>query len=73
MTYIDVMIPAIGGLILVAAPRLFVKPSGDVTADHRSVARMRKIGVLLLVVAVGYLLIKVAQGSFAAGVRSSSG
>jgi hypothetical protein len=60
MGWIDVAIPSIGGILLVARPSLFFRSAGDDTANGRKIVQLRKIGVVLLVVAFVYLIIKLA-------------
>ena len=61
MGWIDVAIPGGIGLLLLAAPGLFTKPSGDTEKDASKAIKFRGIGVLLLIVASVYLLIKLAS------------
>lgn len=60
MGFIDVAIPAIGGLLFLLMP---LKATGDAEKDEKKKKMVRISGVLLLVVAVGYFCIKLAQGS----------
>jgi hypothetical protein len=56
--FIDVAIPAVAGVLLVAAPGVFVKPGSDAAAHAKKIKWIRAIGVVLMVVAALYLLIK---------------
>jgi hypothetical protein len=60
MGWIDVTIPGVGGLLLLVFPRLFLKSSGDVGKDASNATKLRVFGALLLIVAAGYLAIKIA-------------
>jgi hypothetical protein len=62
MGWIDVAIPGGIGILLLVAPGLFVKPSGDAEKDARKAATQRGIGILLLGVAVMYMFVKMASG-----------
>jgi hypothetical protein len=56
MSFIDVAIPAIAGLLAVAWPQMFLgKPP-----DANKVRIVRLLGALLLVVAAGYLGMRLA-------------
>jgi hypothetical protein len=61
MGWIDVAIPGLIGLTLVASPGLFMKPTGDKEKDANTTSKLRIIGAVLLAVAAGYLLIKLAM------------
>lgn len=56
MTYIDVAIPAIAGLLALAWPQMFLRKPPDAS----KVRLIRLIGVVLLVVAAGYLAMRLA-------------
>ena len=62
MSYIDVLIPLICGIMLLAAPQSVFKPKGT----EEEIARKKKVGrmcgVVLIGVAVLYLFIKMASG-----------
>lgn len=55
--YIDVAIPAVGGLVALAAPSLFIKEKDAETVNQKT-KRIRVIGALLLLVAGIYLIVK---------------
>jgi len=57
MSYIDVLIPGIIGLLLLTSPRLFTKAEGEKYEQART--QLSTIGVVLIVVAILYLLVKV--------------
>ena len=61
MGYVDVLIPGVVGLSMVAWPAVFTKPTGDVDIDAQRQRKMRGIGFLLLGVAALYLFIKTAS------------
>ena len=61
MGWIDVAIPGGIGVLLIAAPGLFTKPSGDLEKDASIASKLRGIGALLLIVAGFYLFIKLAS------------
>jgi hypothetical protein len=56
MTYIDVAIPAIGGLVALAWPHVFLRKP----ADPSKVRLIRLAGAVLLVVAAVYLAMTLA-------------
>jgi hypothetical protein len=56
MSFIDVAIPGIAGLVALVWPQLLLRKP----AAEEKVRRVRLFGVLLLVVAVGYLAIRLA-------------
>ena len=56
MSYIDVAIPAIAGLLAVAWPQVFLRKP----PDEGKVRRVRLFGVLFLVIAAGYLAMRLA-------------
>ena len=57
MSYIDVAIPAIVGLMLLLSPQSFLAKSG--TPDQKRIRLLRNSGIVLLLVAALYLTIKV--------------
>ena len=57
MSYIDVLIPGMIGLLLVTSPRIFTKAEGEMFEQTK--AKLRMIGFGLIGVAVLYLLVKV--------------
>jgi hypothetical protein len=59
MSYIDVAIPTIIGLVALVRPQLMFYGSGA-TADEKKIRMMRSIGVVLLIAAAIYLGIKLA-------------
>lgn len=58
MSYIDVLIPGIIGLLLLTSPRLFTKAEGE--RFEKVKGKLRTIGFVLIGVAVLYLIVKVA-------------
>src|SRR5262245_9249923 len=61
MGWIDVAIPGVIGLLLLVAPGVFVKGSGNDEKDAAAVNKLRLCGLGLLVVAALYLFIKAAS------------
>ena len=61
MSYIDVLIPGVIGVLLVAAPRLFTKAKGE--AFEKAQGKLRTIGFVLIGVAVLYLVLTVSKRS----------
>lgn len=57
MSFIDVAIPLFAGILLITSPRLFTKAQGE--AFKKTKNKLRKIGIVLVCVAVLYLLIKI--------------
>jgi hypothetical protein len=57
MSVVDVFIPLIAGITLVARPQLFFKRVGSAEELARKSGRMRTIGYLLLGVAALYLVL----------------
>ena len=58
MSYIDVLIPGIIGLLLLTSPRLFTKAEGE--KFEKTKGTLRKIGFVLIGVAILYLIVKLA-------------
>ena len=56
MSYIDVAIPAIAGMLALARPEIFLRKPPDM----RKLRLIRLFGVLLLVVAAVYLVLRLA-------------
>jgi hypothetical protein len=56
LSYIDVAIPAIAGLLALARPDIFLRKPPDM----RKLRLVRLFGVLLLVVAALYLVVRLA-------------
>lgn len=61
MGYVDVLIPALGGLFFLAVPQLLLKPSGDKATDAAGRKKLRIVGVILLLIAGLYLAIKLVS------------
>lgn len=61
MGWIDVAIPGVIGVLLVAFPTLFTKSTGDADKDKSKVLKLRGGGILLLIAAVIYLFVKMAS------------
>jgi hypothetical protein len=59
--WIDVAIPGGIGLLMILAPGLFARSTGDATKDANKATNVRGGGALLLVVAAIYLFIKCAS------------
>jgi len=57
MSYIDVLIPGILGLLLVTSPRLFTKAQGE--PFEQANAKLKTIGFVLIGIAILYLIVKV--------------
>lgn len=60
MSYVDVGIPLVVGLVLTLRPSTFVKATGLAARDAAKAAKIRKVGFVLLGVAALYLLIRLA-------------
>ena len=60
MTYIDVLIPAFGGILALTLTNALVKPSGNPAKDASRKRLLRIAGIVLLGVAALYLVIKLA-------------
>jgi len=56
MSYIDVFIPGMIGLLLLTSPRLFTKAEGE--KFEQTKAKLRTIGLVLIGVAILYLVMK---------------
>jgi uncharacterized protein YjeT (DUF2065 family) len=61
MSYIDVLIPGIIGLLLLTSPRLFTKAQGAVF--EKTKRRLKAIGFALIGVALLYLVLKLLKNS----------
>lgn len=61
MSYIDVLIPGIIGLLLVTSPRLFTRAQGDLFEKTKK--KLRTIGFVLIGVAMLYLILRLLQNS----------
>jgi hypothetical protein len=61
MSYVDVLIPAVGGLLMVAMPHRLSKPTGDPITDDARQGKLRMWGGVLLAVAAAYLLMKLSS------------
>jgi len=61
MSFVDVAIPGVIGLVLVIRPQLAFVGS-RVSPDPKKIRRLRNIGLLLLVVALIYLGVRLAGG-----------
>ena len=59
MSYIDVLIPGIIGLLLVTSPRLFTKAQGETFEKTKS--KLRTIGFVLLGVALLYFILRLVS------------
>jgi uncharacterized protein YjeT (DUF2065 family) len=59
MSYIDVLIPGIIGLLLVTSPHLFTKAQGETFENTKS--KLRTIGLVLLGVALLYLILRLLR------------
>ena|GEM_PF-2446680 len=57
MSYVDVAIPLFAGVLLITSPRLFTKAKGETFDKTR--LKLKKIGIVLVCVAAGYLIIKI--------------
>jgi hypothetical protein len=61
MSYIDVLIPGIIGLLLVTSPRLFTKAQGETFEKIKR--RLKTIGFLLIGVALLYFILRLLKNS----------
>ena len=61
MSYIDVLIPGIIGLLLVTSPRLFTKAQGE--TFERTKRKLKTIGFLLIGVALLFLILTLLKTS----------
>ena len=59
--WIDVAIPGSIGVLLIVAPSLFTKSTGDAEKDASKSTKLRAVGVLLLIAAAIYLFVKLAS------------
>ena len=59
MSYLDVLIPGIIGLLLVTSPRLFTKAQGELF--EKAKRRLKTIGFLLIGVALLYLILRLLK------------
>jgi uncharacterized protein YjeT (DUF2065 family) len=59
MSYIDVLIPGIIGLLLVTSPRLFTKAQGEVF--EKTKRKLKTIGLVLIGVALLYLILRLLK------------
>jgi hypothetical protein len=60
MSVVDVLIPLIAGIFLVARPQIFFKKAGSDEEMAKKRRRMRAIGYVLLGVAALYVVIALA-------------
>jgi hypothetical protein len=60
MSVVDVLIPLIAGILLVARPQMFFKNAGSDEEMAKKRRRMRTIGYVLLGVAALYVVIALA-------------
>ena len=60
MSVVDVLIPLIAGILLVARPQIFFKNAGSDEEMAKKRRRMRMIGYVLLGVAALYVVIALA-------------
>lgn len=65
MSPVDVLIPLIAGLLLVARPQLFFKKVGSEDELAKKTRRMRTIGYVLLGVAALYAVVALAEARWA--------
>jgi hypothetical protein len=61
MSYADILIPGAIGLLGVAVPSAFTKPTGDITIDGPRQKKFRTMGALLLGIAALNLVIKMVS------------
>jgi uncharacterized protein YjeT (DUF2065 family) len=59
MTFTSILIPLVGGILLVAFPRLFTKATGE--ALNRATVKLRRIGYVLFGVAGIYCVVKIGE------------
>jgi hypothetical protein len=59
MSYIDVLIPGIIGLLLVTSPRLFTKTHGE--TFEKTKRKLKTIGFALIGVALLYLILRLVK------------
>jgi hypothetical protein len=60
MSVVDVLIPLIAGILLVARPQIFLKSGGSDEEMANKRRRIRSIGYVLLGVAVLYFVVALA-------------
>jgi hypothetical protein len=58
---IDAAIPGLIGLSMVVWPRAFYRPRGDARKDAGMLTMLRCMGAILMLVAAGYLLLKLGS------------
>lgn len=61
MSFVDVLIPGVIGLLLAANPNMFTKATGDASVDGPRWQNLRTIGVVLIGVAGMYLYMKLGS------------
>jgi len=61
MSYIDVLIPGIIGLLLVTSPRLFTKAQGE--TFEKTKRKLKRFGFILLGVALLFLILRLLKNS----------
>lgn len=63
MSLVDVFIPLVGGILLVACPHILVKPTDTATEEEiaRKRNKLRIIGFVLIGVAALYFLLVLAR------------
>jgi uncharacterized protein YjeT (DUF2065 family) len=61
MSYIDVLIPGIIGLLLVTSPRLFTKAQGETFEKTKN--KLKTIGFVLIGVAILYFILRLLKNS----------
>jgi len=59
MSYIDVLIPGLIGLLLVTSPRLFTKAQGELFENTKR--KLKTIGFVLIGVALLYLILRLLK------------
>jgi hypothetical protein len=59
LSYLDVLIPGIIGLLLVTSPRIFTKTQGELF--EKAKRRLKTIGFLLIGVALLYLILRLLK------------
>ena len=61
MSYIDILIPLVGALLLIAQPSIFLSKSTPPESVAAKIAKLRKCGYLLLAVAAVYSIVMLSQ------------